>query len=151
MWQVAAYLKRRGIASFNGKQVKPGEDWMQKWLGKMPDAQVCIAMLSPAYFQSRPCKEELYMACRDGLYIIPVIFEKTPMKRAGYFGTSDEDRERGNFVWYKMGNYLPSPEKGLFQDKMIENCEELEKLIRQRVDMERLYFLLNMILCRQNP
>jgi LSD1 subclass zinc finger protein len=32
MWQIANFLKKHGIASFNGKQVEAGEDWMQKWL-----------------------------------------------------------------------------------------------------------------------
>ena len=54
MWQVANFLKRHGIASFNGKQVKAGEDWMQKWLGKMPEADVCLAMIGPDYFKSGP-------------------------------------------------------------------------------------------------
>ena len=43
MWQIANFLKKHGIASFNGKQVEVGEDWMQKWLGKMPEADVCLA------------------------------------------------------------------------------------------------------------
>ena len=73
MWQVANFLKRHGIASFNGKQVKAGEDWMQKWLGKMPEADVCLAMIGPDYFKSGPCKEEIYEAMREGKHIIPII------------------------------------------------------------------------------
>ena len=46
MWQIANFLKKHGIASFNGKQVEVGEDWMQKWLGKMPEADVCLALLA---------------------------------------------------------------------------------------------------------
>ena len=59
MWQIANFLKKHGISSFNGKQVEVGEDWMQKWLGKMPEADVCLALISGPYFESGPCKEEM--------------------------------------------------------------------------------------------
>lgn len=119
MWQIANFLKENGIASFNGKQVESGEDWMQKWLGKLPDAKVCIAMLSPSYFESGPCKEEIYRAMRlddDDVVVLPIIFEKPPPLKKGYFGSSVVERERGNFVAQKIGNFLPTPDQGLFQD-----------------------------------
>ena len=30
MWQLANFLKQHGVASFNGKQVRVGEDWVLK-------------------------------------------------------------------------------------------------------------------------
>ena len=116
MWQLANHLRSHGIASFNGKQVEPGEDWMQKWLGKMPEAEVCIAMLSGPYFNSGPCKAELYATAREDIPILPVIFETPPPLKKGFFGTSDDEREKGNFVKAKIGNFLPTPDLGLFQD-----------------------------------
>ena len=75
---------------------------MQKWLagqvGKMPDADVCLAMIGPDYFKSGPCKEELYKTAREGIPIIPIIFETPPPLKRGFFGESDEERERGNYV-----------------------------------------------------
>ena len=65
MWQIANFLKQNGITSFNGKQVEAGQDWMQKWLGKMPEADVCLAMISGPYFESEPCKEEIYKTARE--------------------------------------------------------------------------------------
>ena len=133
MWQVANFLRSHGIASFNAKQVQPGENWMQKWLGKMPDADVCIAMLSPGYFKSGPCKEEIYNAVREDMHILPFIFETPPQMKKGYFGKSDEERERGNFVKLKLGNWLPPPEQGLFQDAFEGNLATLLQLVKQRV------------------
>ena len=133
MWQLANHLRSHGIASFNGKQVEPGEDWMQKWLGKMPEADVCIAMLSPGYFKSGPCKEEIYCAAREGLKILPVIFETPPPMKKGYFGTSDDERERGNFVRQKLGNWLPPPEQGLFQDDFARNLDKVVEQVRRHL------------------
>ena len=111
MWRLANLLKQHGIASFNGKQVQPGEDWLQKWLGKMPEAKVCLALLSAAYFQSGPCKEELYETLREGIPVIPIIFEQVPKLQRGYFGDSDDAIEKGNFVKRKLGNFLPPPDQ----------------------------------------
>ena len=83
MWQIANFMKKHGIASFNGKQVEVGEDWMQKWLGKMPESDVCLAMLGPEYFASGPCKEELYATAREGIPILPIIFETPPPLKKG--------------------------------------------------------------------
>jgi len=134
VWRLANFLKDNGIHSFNGKQVDAGEDWMQKWLGKMPEASVCIAMLSPEYFKSGPCKEEIYAAAREGLTILPVIFEKPPELKRGFFGKSDEDREKGNFVRQKLGNWLPTPDKGLFQDNWAANLQELLAQVRKSTE-----------------
>ena len=133
MWQLANFLKDNGIHSFNGKQVEAGQDWMQKWLGKMPEASVCIAMLSPDFFNSGPCKQELYKSAREGLVILPVIFESPPPMKKGWFGTTDEERERGNFLKHKIGNHLPPPDKGLFQHDFSGNLEELLRQVRKGV------------------
>ena len=133
MWQLANFLKDNGIHSFNGKQVEAGQDWMQKWLGKMPEASVCIAMLSPDFFNSGPCKVELYTSAREGLMILPVIFESPPSMKKGWFGTTDEERERGNFLKHEIGNHLPPPDKGLFQHDFNGNLEELLRQVRKGV------------------
>ena len=137
MWQVANHLRSHGIASFNGKQVEPGEDWMQKWLGKMPEADVCIALLSPDYFKSGPCKKEIFCAARQGKHIIPVIFETPPPMKKGYFGKSVDEREKGNFVLQELGNWLPPPEEGLFQDNFERNLAKCIEQVRKHVGDNR--------------
>ena len=89
MWQIANFLKKHGIASFNGKQVEAGEDWMQKWLGKMPEADVCLALISGPYFESGPCKEEIYKTAREKIPILPIIFETPPPLKKGFFGAAE--------------------------------------------------------------
>eukprot|EP00937_MAST-01D_sp_MAST-1D-sp2_P002691 g2691.t1 len=58
MWAIANVLRNNGIASFNGYQVKPGEDWQSKWYGKMPEAKICVLILSKEYFTSKACVRE---------------------------------------------------------------------------------------------
>ena len=87
MWQIANFLKKHGIASFNGKQVEAGENWKVKWFGKLPESDVCLAMLGPDYFASGPCKEEIYEAALKGVPILPIIFETPPPLKKGFFGS----------------------------------------------------------------
>ena len=65
MWQIANFLKKNGIASFNGCQVKAGEDWQTKWFGKMPEAKICILILSEEYFTSKACVKECVEVAAD--------------------------------------------------------------------------------------
>ena len=58
VWKVACALREVGITTYNGKQNEPGGDWLQKFLGKLPEATVFIAFLSPEYFTSWACREE---------------------------------------------------------------------------------------------
>ena len=44
-----------------------------------------------------------------------MIFETPPPLKKGYFGTSVEEKEQGNFVRQNIGNWLPTPDQGLFQ------------------------------------
>ena len=138
MWQIANFLKKHGIASFNGKQVRTGEDWMQKWLGKMPESDVCLALIGPDYFTSGPCKEELYATAREGITILPIIFETPPPMKKGFFGTSVDDREKGNFVKTKLGNYLPTPDQGLFQDNWETNLAALLAEVKKHVSADNI-------------
>lgn len=101
-----------GISTYNGKQTQPGKDWMVSWFGKLPEAQVCLVMISPAYFQSRPCFDELYEACRERHLkrVLPIIFEKPPAlnaKMLELFDDEDEAKEKLNFINMKLFNYLP--------------------------------------------
>ena len=109
MWQVANFLKKNGIASFNGKQVEAGQDWMQKWLGKMPDADVCLAMISADYFASGPCKEEIYETTRKGIPILPIIFETPPPQRRRRRKEKKENKSNNNSLFARdLASVRPS-------------------------------------------
>ena len=114
MWQIANFLKKHGIASFNGKQVEAGEDWMQKWLGKMPEADVCLALISGPYFESGPCKEEIYKTAREKIPILPIIFETGDKL---YFTGTSNTFPSGNKVTHGAQCEVMGPADGQWKDK----------------------------------
>ena len=67
MWMLAGLLREAGITSYNARQTPVGGDWLKEWFGRMPDCKICVAMFSPAYFESDKCKDELYEAAESQL------------------------------------------------------------------------------------
>ena len=67
MWMLASLLREAGITSYNARQTPVGGDWLKEWFGRMPDCKICVAMFSPAYFESDKCKNELYEAAGSHL------------------------------------------------------------------------------------
>ena len=67
MWMLASLLRDSGITSYNARQTPAGGDWLKEWFGRMPDCKICVAMFSPAYFESDKCKNELYEAAGSHL------------------------------------------------------------------------------------
>lgn len=67
MWMLASLLREGGITSYNARQTPVGGDWLKEWFGRMPDCKICVAMFSPAYFESDKCKDELYEAAESQL------------------------------------------------------------------------------------
>ena len=65
MWMLASLLREGGITSYNARQTPVGGDWLKEWFGRMPDCKICVAMFSPAYFESDKCKNELYEAAES--------------------------------------------------------------------------------------
>ena len=111
MWQLANFFKKHGIASFDGKQVEVGEDWMQKWLGKMPD-EVADASRCSAPTTSSRARQGLYETATQVRPILPIIFETPPPLKKGYFGRTTSART-GNCVAMRHGNWLPTPTRAL--------------------------------------
>ena len=72
MWAIANVLRKNGITSFNGYQVKPGEDWQTKWYGKMPRAKLCVLILSEEYFTSTACADECFEVLKQKGRVIPL-------------------------------------------------------------------------------
>ena len=126
MWMLANVLREGGVHSYNARQTPPGGDWLQEWFGRLPDAKVCVAMFSPSYFASDKCKAELYEAAKSRLTILPVIFEELPNGVAryekGWYGQSREEHLRGNVLKSRIGNFLPPPDKGVFQRQFRANA-----------------------------
>ena len=75
MWAIANVLRKNGITSFNGYQVRPGEDWQAKWYGKMPEAKLCVLVLSKEYFKSKACVNECFEVLKNRKVIpLPIQF-----------------------------------------------------------------------------
>ena len=144
MWFVANTLKRAGIASYNGKQNKAGHDWYSNFFGRLPMAKVFIAMVSAKYFESEPCRNEIFEAARENLFIIPLVLGTPPKGlRQGvcepYFGANRKEKSttenllRGNVVSQRVNNYLPPPDRdgGLFQNDIETNVRELVATVQE--------------------
>jgi hypothetical protein len=68
-------LMQNGHMCFSGLHVPPSKDWRSFFLrlnGMKAKAKMMIALLSPAYFQSLECLEELYKAIEAGVNILLV-------------------------------------------------------------------------------
>ena len=62
-------LKGVNIDSMTGLHVPVGEDWktyMEKLSGRFSKARLMIVIVTPAYFKSKPCLEELFHALDKG-------------------------------------------------------------------------------------
>ena len=144
MWRVACALREVGIATYNGKQNVTAGDWYQSFFGKLPEAMVFVAFLSPEYFESWACRREIYMAASHDKAIIPLIIATPPAGlRQGnperYFGKTEAEKsepdniEKGNVVSMHTNNILPPPDRGFFQDDFDGNCAILVDLIQRKL------------------
>ena len=62
-------LMEVGILSMTGLHVPAGEDWktfLDKLSGRFSEAELMIVIVTPAYFESKPCLQELFLALEKG-------------------------------------------------------------------------------------
>ena len=90
MWQIANFLLRHGIHSFNRLQgaarpSAPGSDRSREWRSKLQAAGVCIALVGPKYFASSPCNAELQEAIKKGVPILPICFDTQRVQEQSRF------------------------------------------------------------------
>lgn len=83
MWRIAERLEQvtHGITgdrltTFNGKQVPAGGNWRTWWCTKAQRSTVVIPILSPSFFESEACRDELTFAKNEGKVILPVVAEE---------------------------------------------------------------------------
>ena len=67
-------LARAGIPCFTGLHVEGGYNW-HVYFDKLRRAKVMIVVMSPAFFKSAPCFHEQLEARKNGLQVIPLLFE----------------------------------------------------------------------------
>mmetsp|Transcript_12755 Transcript_12755/g.38192 ORF Transcript_12755/g.38192 Transcript_12755/m.38192 type:complete len:1002 (+) Transcript_12755:1276-4281(+) len=84
MWQVANGLRELGFHVFNGGQILPGEEWDDVYFNLyLEKCKVGLVLLSEAFFESRPCRDELKMMYSQEKMIIPIKvgpFSKPPLQ-----------------------------------------------------------------------
>ena len=90
MWQIANFLLRHGIHSFNRLQGSarpsaPGSDRSREWRSKLQAAGVCIALVGPKYFASSSCNAELQEAIKKGVPILPICFDTQRVQEQSRF------------------------------------------------------------------
>lgn len=130
MWRIANVLKQGGISSFNGYQVTGGGDWQEEWYGTLPETSVLLPLFSPQYFGSGPCTNEVLTGLKQsGLAVIPINFGLPSMK--GHFlGEGKDNIKKANLIKQRLGNCVPPPDQGTFDDNFQANATALVKLVR---------------------
>ena len=71
---VVRHLARAGIPCFTGLHVEGGYNW-HVYFEKLRRAKVMIVVMSPAFFKSAPCFHEQLEARKNGLKVIPLLFQ----------------------------------------------------------------------------
>lgn len=82
---IARHLDRGGISCFSGLHVSGGQDW-KVYFEKLEHADVMLAVLTPAFYTSAACLEEMAAARANNLTIIPLLFELRPDGKAPWEG-----------------------------------------------------------------
>jgi len=131
MFAIAHVLNRFGFTSFNGYQVKAGQNWQKEWYGIMPQAKIAIIILSPEYFESEACRKEcLELIMNNTIKLIPIQFGMPNMK--GYFlGDDVEQIKAANILKQRILNVLPPPDQGSFKDNWEKNCQAMINRIKE--------------------
>ena len=90
------------------------QDWEFKFIGKIPESKVVIAMVSRSYFESKPYARELIATIKFHKPILPVYLESVSLK--GHFlGAEEEQIENANMIRLALaGNTIPPLDKGFF-------------------------------------
>eukprot|EP00621_Florenciella_sp_RCC1693_P013335 CAMPEP_0182553060 /NCGR_PEP_ID=MMETSP1323-20130603/49293_1 /TAXON_ID=236787 /ORGANISM="Florenciella parvula, Strain RCC1693" /LENGTH=767 /DNA_ID=CAMNT_0024764773 /DNA_START=15 /DNA_END=2318 /DNA_ORIENTATION=- len=71
---VVRHLTRAGIPCFTGLHVEGGYNW-HLYFEKLRRAKIMIVIMSPAFFKSGPCFSEQLEARKNGLQVIPLLFQ----------------------------------------------------------------------------
>ena len=58
MWQIANFLHRHGIPSYNGLQGQASEEWNREWRSKMHNAGLVVALVSACLLYTSDAADE---------------------------------------------------------------------------------------------
>ena len=135
--RIANELKQQGLTCFHGKDITAGKDWRQEFFSRIPTAKVALVMLCPDYPKSGPCRKELVSICKHlkDTNIIPVCIEPTNLS-GNFFGDQPDDVRDAALVKSFLGNQIPPPEEGVFQDNWSRNFNKPSQIVHERVKYE---------------
>ena len=134
MWAVANVLRENGITSFNGCQVKAGENWQEGWYGRMSKAQAAILLLSPEYFDSDSCVQECSAILKSGMKAFPVQYGM-PDTKGDFLGDENDKVLTAGLIKQKLGNVYPPPDQGSFHDDFPSHAKRLMELVSEKLDV----------------
>ena len=95
---------------------------------RLASLQFVLLLMSPAYLQSKACIREMVRACAElsePSRILPIVIEKYDLETA--FGSSGYHTGMLNAT---IGNILPPPDQGVFEDDFDGNMIKLIERIR---------------------
>eukprot|EP00930_Biecheleria_cincta_P006864 TRINITY_DN10794_c0_g1_i1.p1 TRINITY_DN10794_c0_g1~~TRINITY_DN10794_c0_g1_i1.p1 ORF type:complete len:634 (-),score=89.82 TRINITY_DN10794_c0_g1_i1:1071-2972(-) len=147
VWTVALQraLFRQGIHSFSGLLIEGGMDWeifkLRIQHKKQPRCKVLVVVLSKAYFQSKACLDEIYLAACAGVPVLPLRFENAedlPSPEQWWPFTDGKAEQMLKVDKVIESNILTSncmPSRGMFinDSSIVENFDDLVKSLREKI------------------
>lgn len=133
MLKISETLKANNIEVYHGKMCPPGLDWKSEWFGRVKSCKAANVMLSPAYFQSKQCVQELGKLDNLVHKIIPIVVGSGVGEalKTDFCGSSEVEKREANATRTLLtGNWLPPPERGTFQDAFDVHVEELVSVVK---------------------
>ena len=74
LFRVRRVLRQCGLTTVDGTMVPPGMDWRSFYFSMMEKAFSLVIILSPELLRSAACFEELTMARKLGLPVVPIFY-----------------------------------------------------------------------------
>ena len=95
--ELARRLHASGVPCFTGMHVPAGVDWhcfLEKLCGRWSHCRLLLVVVTPALYSSRPCLQEIATALKNGVKILPLLFEgPVPRKEAQWAMVEKSDEE----------------------------------------------------------
>eukprot|EP00039_Didymoeca_costata_P023590 m.348474 g.348474 ORF g.348474 m.348474 type:complete len:185 (-) comp37452_c0_seq1:219-773(-) len=131
---LGAELWKAGYASVLPHTVGGSRNFRRRvWFGEMPDCAVAVVLLSPRYFESEECIEQLVTLCQENPAIIPIVVG--PINIQGDFlGEGKVQRRDGNFIRHSIGSNLFPRGNACFDAGKREHIEFVLSLVNRAMN-----------------
>jgi hypothetical protein len=123
MYKLADALQAEGYTVAHGKMIPGGSYWRDCYAAWVKDCRSFVPILSPSFFASKACRDELRYADEKGRPILPVLGEPFGAEALADLSGCEMILGRCNRV----------PDQGWFDDDFSRNLEALIEAIRLHV------------------